>query len=292
MTEIKICPVCQGSEFQSELRCIDYTVSRETFQIAKCSRCSFLITTPRPDDQNIGSYYLSEDYISHTDKPASLIDRIYLLARGFTLQWKLSLIGTQNAQGKILDYGCGTGNFLEKCRENNWSIFGVEPSSEAREIHGEGIKTKIFKSIDDVQENNFDVITLWHVLEHVPDLNATVKKLKSKLSDGGTIFIAVPNPLSWDAKRYKEHWAAYDVPRHLWHFTQDTMKDLLQNNGLSIIKTIPMKLDAFYICLLSEKYKTGKKGILNMIKAALSGWRSNMSARTTTQYSSIIYIVK
>jgi 2-polyprenyl-3-methyl-5-hydroxy-6-metoxy-1,4-benzoquinol methylase len=293
MTNITLCPACGGTKFESYLSCEDYTVSHETFQIQKCTSCDFLLTNPRPELDKLDTYYASEDYISHTAKAASIIDRIYLIARNYTLTWKLQLINKHSAsRNKLLDYGCGTGNFLSKCKENNWSTAGVEPSGDARAKIPQNIRGDVFQSIDEIDGHQFDAITLWHVLEHVPDLNETIQKLKSRLSQNGTIFIAVPNYQSWDATYYKEYWAAFDVPRHLWHFSQNTLSIILKNNGLAIKNKIPMKLDAYYISLLSEKYRTGRSGVLNMIRAILSGFKANWSARKTKQYSSIIYIVK
>lgn len=296
MTIITECPVCNHKEFRPFLQCQDYTVSRETFQLNQCQHCLFIITSPRPDSNDIGSYYISDDYISHTNQAASLIDRIYLLARKYTLNWKLKLINQYalNAPGKsLLDYGCGTGAFINHCRNHGWKTTGVEPSASAREMaSAHSSDDTVHANLTEITESHFDAITLWHVLEHVQDLDQTLQKLRSLLKENGTMFIAVPNHMSWDGNLYKDFWAGYDVPRHLWHFSQSTMNLLLQKNNLKLLHTIPMKLDAFYISLLSEKYRRKKSSLSGMIKAFFNGINSNQRARKNNDYSSLIYVVK
>lgn len=294
MREVLVCPICEGKTFTPFLNCKDYTVSRETFQIIKCRQCQFGVTSPTPD--NIGDYYLSDSYISHSKKATTLIDKIYLLARSFTLKWKLKLISNyipKSADLTLLDYGCGTGEFLKKCSSKGWNICGIEPSAKARKQSSEITQTTIAASLEDMSINNFNIITLWHVLEHIADLNKTIEKLKDKLSNSGTMFIAVPNHRSWDAKHYSEFWAGYDLPRHLWHFSQSNMEALLQKNSLKLICKIPMKLDAYYVSLLSEKYKHhGASTITGLLNAILNGLKSNLRARKNNEYSSLIYIVR
>lgn len=296
MTVINACPLCGNNQLKPFLTCTDYTVSRETFELKECSACRFVMTTPRPDDNVIGSYYQSDDYISHANKASSLVDHIYLIARTFTLNWKLKLLNKHtlhsDTQKKLLDYGCGTGEFLKNCQDNHWNISGVEPSANARAQAVTLTKASIAESINDLKEQEFDAITLWHVLEHIPDLNAILQQLKSRLKKGGTIFIAVPNHKSWDGKHYQQHWAGYDVPRHLWHFSSENMKQLLQNNSLHLQQILPMKLDAFYISLLSEKYRNSRAGLATMISATLSGIKSNLLGKKTGEFSSLIYIIK
>jgi len=295
MKELKSCPVCQSTTFQKFITAKDYTVSRETFDLVKCDSCGLVFTNPIPDPARLGDYYLSDDYISHSQKATGLIDKIYVVARSFTLKWKLALIqkyaGTQPKT--ILDYGCGTGDFLNACKEKSWSIAGVEPSDKARALAAGQTHEQIAESLKEVERKEFNTITLWHVLEHIEDLNHTLQQLKDKLAITGTLLIAVPNHAAWDGTHYGPYWAGYDVPRHLWHFTQDTMKILLTNNNLKLVDIVPMKLDAYYISLLSEKYKAnGKAGVPGMIIAAAKGLRSNLNARKNKNYSSLIYIVR
>lgn len=292
---ITVCPACGSTHFTDYLACKDYTVSHETFTLQECSKCRLVITNPRPSNENLGKYYLSEDYISHTDAPASIIDRIYIFARTFALKWKINLITKElrDNHKTLLDYGCGTGNFLKACREQQWQITGVEPSPIARQAAQQNTASTIAPTLDELTGRKYSIITLWHVLEHVPDLNETLSKLKALLEQNGTLFIAVPNHASHDAKTYRNLWAGYDVPRHLWHFTPQNMNELVSKHELKLKRIVPMKLDAYYVSMLSEKYKNNHKlGPMQMIRAFLAGWRSNSSARAANgNYSSLIYIL-
>jgi 2-polyprenyl-3-methyl-5-hydroxy-6-metoxy-1,4-benzoquinol methylase len=257
-------------------------------------QCTFRITSPRPEDSRIGKYYLSENYISHAAAAKSIFDRIYLIARKYALKTKQRLIEQNSIRTKnnLLDYGCGTGSFLNHMRHVGWNVEGVEPSEIARTIIKKQSHINVSPDIESITKNNFDVITLWHVLEHVSNLDYVLQQLYLRLSDHGIIIVAVPNHKSWDGEKYQQHWAGYDVPRHLWHFSQQTMNSIVAKNGLKIEQTLPMKLDAYYISLLSEKYKTGASTIGGAINALINGFRSNITARKNNEYSSLIYILK
>ena len=286
--KIEKCPLCNGANLRNYLICQDYTVSNERFTIVRCSDCSFLFTNPRPDKEILPKYYRSNSYISHSDKTQNITDVLYKTARFFTLRKKLNLVNRLSNEKSILDFGCGTGYFLNTCKKNGWSVYGYEPeklaATHASKLTGEGIISD-FNQLYKI--NPVNVITLWHVLEHVPDLNDTVVLLKKKLQQSGTLVIAVPNHKSYDAQHYGKYWAAYDVPRHLYHFSQDSMKKLLKIHGFKLIEILPMKLDSYYVSLLSEKYKTGRS---NYFKSFLTGYKSNVYAKKSTDYSSLIYI--
>lgn len=286
------CPVCGSGQSQPFISCKDYTVSQETFNIVSCSACGFKYTSPRPSDDTIGQYYKSEDYVSHTNTKKGFINRLYHTVRSYTLKKKLGLIESFVSRGTILDYGCGTGMFLNTCKEAGWKSFGFEPDSDARTIASKkGLSVFNTKESLALELGNakFDVITLWHVLEHVTDLDDTLSFFKNHLSDKGTLIIAVPNYTSFDAQYYKEYWAGYDVPRHIYHFNLDSVSKLLSKFGFTHIKSLPMKFDSFYVSMLSEKYKTGSIRYLN---AFINGLRSNLRARDPNAYSSVIYIFK
>jgi len=293
LTSISTCPICSGTEFIAHLSCTDYTASQEHFSLIRCTKCKFVFTNPRPNDESLATYYISDKYISHTGDNKTFINKIYLQARKITLRRKRKLVRKYSLENKILDVGCGTGEFLNEMKSHGWRIFGVEPSPSARESAEKKTETKICKSLNDVSENNFNAITLWHVLEHLPDLNLALQTLHQLINETGTIFIAVPNLQSYDASYYGSFWAAYDVPRHLWHFDKNNMKILLEKNGLKLIKTLPMHLDSFYVALLSESYKNPKRlKLLQLLKAFIIGLKSNLNARRTMEYSSLIYVVK
>ncbi len=269
------------------LNCIDQTVSKESYEVMINKEYDMLITSPVPD--NLENYYLSDSYISHTDSKKTLFDKVYQLVKNYTLKSKLNLINSFNTDDKtILDIGAGTGDFLNVCKKNNWKISGIEPSLKAREIASKKSIT-LKEDITEIKEDKFDVITLWHVLEHIPNLIEYISQLKKLLKNKGVLIIAVPNYKSYDAKYYKEFWAAYDVPRHLWHFSKSSIEKLFSSVNMKVEKILPMKFDSFYVSLLSEKYKTKKS---RPIRAFYRGLKSNLKAKTTKEYSSLIYIIK
>jgi len=267
----------------------DYSVSGETFDLYYDETLDMLITHPQPSLENLGKYYESEDYISHTDNKRSLFEKLYHFIKNIALKNKLNLINSlQPQKGRILDIGAGTGDFLSVAKNDGWQTIGVEPSGKAKSI-------AIIKGIsfvgqtNELEDHSFDVISMWHVLEHVPDLDQQIKELKRLLKPTGTLIIAVPNFKSFDAKHYGKFWAAYDVPIHFWHFSKTAIKMLFEKETMQLEKILPMKFDSFYVSLLSEKYKSGK---MNFVKAFFIGLQSNWKARQNFEYSSHIYILK
>lgn len=269
------------------IRCKDHSVSNETFNLMYDPNTELLITEPQPKE--LDKYYESDAYISHTDSKKTAIDKIYQFIKRINIGFKLNLINEYVTQRKtLLDIGCGTGDFLVAAQKDGWEIVGVEPNKNASE-KAASKNIIVLPSLKSVPKQKFDIITLWHVLEHLPDLNFQIQNLVELLEDWGTLIIAVPNYKSYDAKYYKEHWAAYDVPRHLWHFSKTSIERIFQEYDMKIVKTKPMLFDAFYVSLLSEKYKTGKSNIIN---ALWVGLRSNLNGWHTKEYSSHIYILQ
>jgi len=274
------------------LKVKDHSVSGEEFQLIQNKTYGFLETSPQPEAKRLSDYYKTEDYISHTDSKRNLFEKVYHLVRSISLKKKLKLINSfQSLEKNLLDVGCGTGDFLQVAQQNNWNISGIEPNEQARQIANRKTNNSVF-NINDLgkfKNHSFDVITLWHVLEHLLNLEQQVLTLKTLLKENGTLIVAVPNHKSNDAKHYKNFWAAYDVPRHLWHFNQDSISKLFALQNMQVVKTKPMKFDAYYVSLLSEKYKSGS---MNLFKAFWIGLRSNMKAKRSGEYSSLIYIIK
>ncbi|MCK0158116.1 class I SAM-dependent methyltransferase [Cellulophaga sp. F20128] len=269
------------------LKTKDYSVSKEEFTLRYNTELDLLVTEPQPKD--LARYYESEDYISHTDAKKTIVDQLYQTVKNYSLQKKVKLI-TQLVSGNksLLDVGAGTGDFLMAAKQKNWKIEGVEPNAKARKkALAKGVALK--ESLENLPNNKYGVITLWHVLEHLPNLEEHIQLLKSKLETEGTLIIAVPNFKSYDAVYYKQFWAAFDVPRHLWHFSRTGMARIFAKHQMTVVKTKPMLFDAFYVSLLSEKYKTGQQ---NLIAAFYRGLWSNLSALRSKEYSSIIYIIK
>ena len=271
------------------LSVIDYSVSKETFDLYYDQDLDLLITSPQPSPENLGRYYESNDYISHTDSKRSLFEKAYHFVKGIALKNKLNLINNcSSSKGNLLDIGAGTGDFLFTAKQNGWEIIGVEPSEKAKgSAIGKGIK---FSDItQDLESHSFDVITMWHVLEHIPNLEIQIKELKRLVKPNGTIIIAVPNFKSYDAKYYGKFWAAFDVPIHFWHFSKTAIQLLFEKENIKLEKVLPMKFDSFYVSLLSEKYKNGK---INFVKAIWIGLVSNWKAKSSLEYSSHIYVLK
>ena len=270
----------------------DHSVSGEAFQLIYNEELDMLDTFPQPVAEKLSDYYKSEDYISHTDAKRNLLERVYHVVRKVSLRRKLKLINSFNAKAKnLLDIGCGTGDFLETALRNDWTITGIEPDERARQIANSKTGNAVFgiEHLKHLEAHRFDVITLWHVLEHLPNLEEHIKLLNYLLKPDGTLVIAVPNFKSYDAKYYKSFWAAYDVPRHLWHFSKTSISRLFIKEGLELKSVLPLHFDAYYVSLLSEKYKSG---IMNPFKAFWLGWRSNLKARRSKEYSSHVYILK
>lgn len=287
------CPVCGSREINPLLTVRDFSVSKEDYVIWQCAACSLRFTQDAPDENSIGPYYKSPDYISHTNTDKGFINHTYQKVRNHTLQQKAGLVTSRTGveKGRILDVGCGTGAFLNVMRDRGWEIEGIEPDYDARQLVKElyHIEPKEPGAIVEIPNGSLDAITLWHVLEHVHELHPYVEKLKELLKPGGRLFIAVPNYQSEDAKHYKPFWAAYDVPRHLYHFSPKSMEVLMRRHGLKIIEKKPMWFDSFYISLLSSKYHAGKT---RYFSAFYNGLRSNFRAlMNRDKCSSVIYII-
>ena len=286
------CPNCRDKNISKVISAKDYTVSGEQFEIWECKNCTQRFTQNIPGAEAIAKYYQSEEYISHSDTKKGFVNNLYHSVRKRTLQQKRKLIETETKKktGYILDVGAGTGAFLDTMKNAGWNCTGIEPDETARK-NASGLYNldlKEAKELFTLPSKTFDAITLWHVLEHVHELHSYVEQLKNLSTANGKLFIAVPNYTSADAKMYGEFWAAYDVPRHLYHFSPKSMEILLNAHGLKLESTQPMWFDSVYVCLLSEKYKTGKA---NTINAFINGMISNAeSLFDKTKCSSLIYI--
>lgn len=271
------------------LVCKDQTVSGEHFELRKAEGLDLLATFPRPEADKLPEYYKSENYISHTDSESGFLNKLYQQVKALMLQKKMHWIGkVKPGKGKILDIGAGTGDFLRKAKNSGWETFGVEPDAGARKLAAEkGVELR--ENISSLADHSFDVITLWHVLEHVPNLDQQLQELDRLLKPDGLLVIAVPNFKSYDAKKYKEHWAAYDVPRHLYHFSPQAIEALFTAAGFSLSSKKGLFFDSFYVSLLSEKYRTGAS---NIFRAAAIGLYSNLQAMFSGNYSSLAYFLQ
>ncbi len=269
------------------LKTKDFSVTGENFELHLDSQLEMLITRPEPN--NLESYYQSDDYISHTDAKASFTDRLYQWVKQRNLRKKIQLIDNQVDKSKsLLDFGAGTGDFVLTAKQSGYEASGVEPNEKARNL-AESKGLSLYPSLDELGQKSFQVITLWHVLEHLPNLEQQIQKITSSLIKDGALLIAVPNFKSFDAKYYGMHWAGYDVPRHLWHFSKKSIRQLFDKQGFKVVAIHPMWFDAFYVSMLSEKYKGNK---LYLINAFVIGLWSNLRAMFTKEHSSLIYVLK
>lgn len=295
MIQIEKCPICDGGKIKHFLQSKNFRINNTPFSIEKCESCGFRFTNPLPNEDEIGEYYNTENYISHTETKKGLVNFLFHLVRKRTLNQKFKLINKYSQQKTLLDFGAGSGVFLNYVKERGWKVKGVEPDDNARQIaiNRSSIEMTTPKEVDQINDESFDTITLWHVLEHLYNLKEDIRQFRRILSKDGTLFIAVPNCSSYDAKKYKEFWSAYDLPIHLYHFTPSDIKQLFENEGFKVVDMLPMKFDAFWISLESEKYKSGNSGfsLLNLVKGFWFGLISNLKAKNGT-YSSQIYVIK
>ena len=282
------CPFCESENTKLHLKLKDYFLSQEEFEIFECEDCKLLFTSPRPDQNVIGKYYKSEDYLSHNEHKKGLVPWIYNKVKKINIRNKYKVACSNLNKPVLLDFGCGVGDFLHYAQQQGCDIFGCDMNDDARRFASEKLgKTVVTpEEIFALPHSTFDVITMWHVLEHIDNLKYQAAQLHRLLKDNGRLVIAVPNYMSYDAQYYKDKWAAYDVPRHLNHFHKESLQNVFSEK-FELEKIYPMKWDAFYISMMSENY-TGKGN--SFVKGILTGWKSNRKARHSGDYSSLIYV--
>lgn len=272
------------------LKTKDHFKSGEAFELHRDEHLELLKTIPQPDAASLDAYYEDSAYISHTDSQTGLFNKVYHGVKKYMLRKKVKLINSlQTADKKLLDIGCGTGDFLIAAKNKGWKVTGLETNALARKnLDKKDDKISVYTETEGLIADNqlFDVISLWHVLEHVPDYMDYLHKIHQLLKPDGYVIIAVPNYKSYDADFYKSFWAAYDVPRHLWHFSQGALKSILKNQDFHFIKPKGLLFDAFYVSLLSEKYKGDK----NYLRGFFIALYSNSKAFFSKEYSSFMHI--
>jgi SAM-dependent methyltransferase len=294
MEKLKACLVCGHTEFTKELTCKDYVATGESFDLQRCESCGFLFTNPRPAPQEIGPYYQSDRYVSHAGNKRgfSFMYKVYDWVRDYSINKKLAHIKTYHKKGALMDLGCGLGYFLDGVvKDGTFEALGVDISDDAIDYvkNRFGYHVKNESQLNSITPHLFDVITQWHVLEHVHLLNERMQQLKSLLKADGTMFIAVPNSDSWDARHYKQFWDGYDVPRHLYHFNRKSFNLLMEKHGFKVVETRSMPFDAPYISMRSEVHRGNN---LEMLRGAISGLRSTFSAMKNNDHSSLLFVVK
>lgn len=283
------CPWCGSENAQLHLELKDLFLTHEPFKILECKECGLLYTTPRPNKDEIGRYYKSEEYYSHQENKEGFIPKVYEKVKSVNLKNKYGIATEGKEKGKALDIGCGVGDFLHTMEQHGWDCTGVEPSEDAKVIAKKRIKGQLLSSEEqeNLPDSSFDIITMWHVLEHVDDIRWQIQQLHRLCKPGGRIIIALPNYKSYDGQYYKAEWAAYDVPRHLNHFNKETLIKILEESGLRNVKTEKLVWDAYYISYMSEKYR---KHSIPLLRGAFRGLVSNCKARKTGEWSSLVYV--
>lgn len=287
------CPICSAQP-EPFITCIDYTVSGEPFAIEKCGSCGFLRTASPPAPSQIGRYYKAESYISHSDTRKGLISKLYHAVRVVMLNRKRAMVSALAGRksGSLLDIGCGTGSFLHHMQQHGWEVTGLEPDADARKVAHNKHRLELShpEQLFSLPHNHFTVITLWHVLEHVHTLHEYMAQISKMMAPDGLLVLALPNPESYDAKRWGNEWAAWDVPRHLWHFSPESVNRLAQQHGFRVVAQKPMPFDAFYVSMLSSRYAKRPFPILDGVICGLKGWVKSWSRCTAS--SSVIYFIK
>ena len=239
--------------------------------------------------KDLSKYYKSDQYISHNTMNKSFIQILYNVVRSIMFHYKYrTLKSFVKPLDKLLDIGCGVGNFLSFMGKKNLNVTGVENNSIALEICKKK-NLKVYDSIENLSDELFDIVSLWHVLEHLPRPNKIIEKIYDLLSSEGVLVIAVPNFSSHDREHYQNRWAALDVPRHLWHFTPDGLEEMLSSAGFELLKKNPLFFDVFYISFLSEKHKGNK---LAFILAAIKGCYFSILSFFTKKHSTISFVFK
>ena len=298
MEQLEQCPCCQSKQIKSGDTISDFFLTNESFRLSKCLNCSFEFTHPRPSIKEIGRYYQSENYISHHSTNTSLFHQLYRLIRNYMFGKKMRYIRTyfkkQYNEISLMDYGAASGDFLAYCKTQHFkTLAGIEQDASCRkaaaDIHGIPLKSP--EALEALPQNSFDVITLWHVLEHIHNVDEVIALFHKLLDENGILVIAVPNINSLDRKIYGKYWAAYDVPRHLYHFNASTISILLQRLGFTLVGKHALPFDAYYISLHSEWLKKSN-ALMAFLRAIKNGFRSNFSAQKTGDYSSLVYVFK
>lgn len=288
------CPLCGGSHLEPTTTCVDHYASGEMFKLHRCADCGFLLTQDFPSEAEIGRYYAVPEYISHSDTRRGIVNRLYHRVRNHMLKRKASLVehSAHLSTGRLLDIGTGTGYFANAMQHRGWQVEAIEKSEQARAFAAEhfGLEVNPTEALWQYEAGSFDVITLWHVMEHLEQLNPTWERLNELLTERGVLVVAVPNCSSFDAEHYGAYWAAYDVPRHLWHFTPHTIQQFGSKHGFILAERHPMPFDAFYVSILTERNMRHSLPFVRGMAVGTLAWFSSLVKKERS--SSMIYVFR
>ena len=288
------CPLCGAYGQTPYADCTDFTVSRESYILMRCPECGMVYTSNPPKECDTSKYDKLDLKLKLGDSPAGLIHKLYYYIRLRMLSRKAHIVESQSYRtgGSLLNYGAKTGYFSHKMERRGWKVTSIEKYHEERLFSLEMFHHRMFDvpEMDRLHPETFDVITLWHVFEHCYDPNGLLDKFYKLLRPTGILIMACPNIRSTDAMHYGPYWAAYDVPRHLWHFNTTSLSELAHKHGFTLMHRERMPFDCFYISILSEKHKRHKMAFLRGILYGFHCWLVSLAHPDSS--SSMVYVFR
>ena len=288
------CPLCGASGQMPYADCIDFTVSKESFILLRCPQCGVVFTSNPPKESETIRYDTLDLKLKLGDSPRGLTDKLYYYVRHRMLRKKASIVESQSYRtgGTLLNYGAKTGYFSHYMERRGWKVTSIEKYHEERQFSLETFHHRMYdvSEMDRLTPETFDVITLWHVFEHCYNPNGLLNRFYRLLRPGGILLIACPNICSTDAMHYGANWAAYNVPRHLWHFNPTSLSNLLNKHGFTLMHRQKLSYDCFYISVLSEKNKNSKMPFLRGMWFGMRCWF--ISLARLDKSSSLVYVFR
>jgi SAM-dependent methyltransferase len=256
---ISSCQICNNNDHSSFMAVKDH-LQRNKFHLIECNSCGLVSIHPIPSDQKLSEYYRKEYYALPEKGIVGYLERKLNEA---VFRTDLKHIERHSKRGKLLDIGSGNGYFLKFAKENNWQTLGVEMSPDASKYAREQKLEILNNSIEDVHlpKNEFEVITMFNVLEHMTNLNSILKKVRDSLKPNGLLVIEVPNIESLQKKVFKNYWCHLDVPRHIFHFKRKSFLRLVGKSGFNVVDefSVPFSLHEVAGWLLSLSLLLRKK---------------------------------
>jgi len=275
------CIICNSTINSPYIEVLD-RFSCKSFQIVKCE-CGFKFLSPRPKFSGITYYYENDDYDPHRLENKSIFHTVYGWVQKIALRWKFKHISKFIRSGNLLDIGGGGGRFCSYFKSKGWRVSLQDNSSKARFLAQEA-DIETYTLLSEIQSQQFDLITMWHSLEHIHAIDALFQNVNRLTSDDGFLVVAVPNINAPERKFLGKDWAPWDAPRHLYHFNYAQLSKLLRKYGWKIEFSMPMIQDTPYNILLSLNIKSpleliwgGFVLLYSLIKITIGGVNSSSS---------------